>query len=237
MRGLHALISVVLLVPGSRAAPDVASGDVPAVATLVVEGLVVKRDEVWDRRSNPLMGRPDFLREIVLAVQVLRVRQGVLPKLESNLLPISFAGEFLLAGKRAGEGWTGVFSVRGAAPKFTGLGFEPGTPPAVSVAGGKPARERPAPAPVPFPENLSAPAVRADAALRARAVRTIANRFGMTGAEAMFLTSYSGPEPPPGGYQYWGVKGRIGGRMYVWQPGERKPHPGNKLLDPLRYQK
>lgn len=204
-------------------------------ATLVFEGKVVTRDEVWDRRSNPLMGRPDFLIEATLGVTPIAVRSGSLPPNTVDPLTISFKGDTLSAANKARPGWTGIFHVRGNVPPFEGLAFEPGTPPP-PVPRPVPPPPRPAPPP-PFPEGVGGRALRADPALRARAVRAIAGRYRMTDASALFLTSHSGPMPPSGGYVLWGVKGRIRGAWHVWQPGMKRPRPGTELVDPHRYQK
>src|SRR5262245_38027730 len=47
-----------------------------ACADRVIEGRVLDSEEDWDRRSNPLMGRPDFLRGVKLRVQATETLEG-----------------------------------------------------------------------------------------------------------------------------------------------------------------
>jgi hypothetical protein len=57
----------------------------------------------------------------------------------------------------------------------------------------------------------------------------------MKQASFVSKTGYQGPEPPPGGYFYWGVKGRINGTWHIWQSGSLKQ--GEDVEDYHRYQK
>lgn len=89
-----------------------------------------------------------------------------------------------------------------------------------------------------FPEHLSARSVKEDAALKKKAVRAIARRFGMSGAKAVFLASFQGPQPPEKGYLYWGVAGKIKGAWKIWQAGMAgELRDGKALADPNQFQK
>jgi hypothetical protein len=96
---------------------------------------------------------------------------------------------------------------------------------------------RPSPAVKRFPDEIGGRELQASPALQKKALRIIAERYGLREAKLIFLTSFQGPMPPRGGYLYWGVRGKIKGHWHVWQPGERAPRLGNDLDDPQKGQK
>jgi hypothetical protein len=146
--------------------------------------------------------------------------------------------EKLIKFKYLAEGWRGTFHLSGGKDPYDLLDFRDGVAP--------PARPKPVivpappvtPPPLRFPDNLSGRQIRESQELRERALKEIVKRYGMTDASVVTLTSHSGPCPPPGGYVYWGVKGRIRGKWHIWQAGSLgKPREGTELIDPKRYQK
>jgi len=217
--GRVALLVAVCCMPGiapaSRAssAPTVREPD-PAPG-LVVSGKVVGRKEIWDRRPNPLMGRPDILKEIDLQVDVSRVVFGDIASGADRIKVSIGTQEKLIKFKFLAEGWRGTFHLSGAKDPYELAEFTDGVAP--------PAKPRPGIAPVPpntgstlrFPDNVSGRQIKESPSLRERALKEIMRRYGMTGASVITLTSHSGPVPPPGGYVYWGVKGRIRGKWYI----------------------
>jgi hypothetical protein len=188
----------------------------------VVRGTVTGREELWDRRSNPMMGRPDWLKEIILEIQ---------PKDDSGRLKISLKGAALQKHRRIGVGWAGKFGIEGEAEPYALMSFEPEFIPVAETPKPTPVK----PAALKFPEGLRAQELEASPELREKVRKLIAKRYGMAGAKVIFLTSHSGPMPPKGGYRFWGVKGRIKGKWHVWQQGSLAE--GSELIDPHRYQK
>lgn len=218
---------------------DPASPDTIPQVSLVVSGTIVHKEEIWDRRSNPLMGRPDFLKEIRLEVTSLKVRTGHLPKgtasvtvsiqgqkslLSHQSLTVGVSGEFHLAGEAMPYELVSVGSV--VRPKVTPQGVT------------RPAVQAPPMPKLEFPENVSGRDLKASGPLRKKVIRAISNRYHMTDARVVFLTSFSGPMPPEGGYLYWGVTGKVKGKWRVWQAGYKGAlRPGSELIDPKRHQK
>ena len=227
-----ALVGLVQPVLAQTVAPEPA-----AQPTLVVAGEVISRQDLWDRRSNSLMGRPDFLKEIVLKVAIARGIAGeVSPNTKTIAVSIRRPGR-MTAFKHLAQGWKGHFHLAGATSPYELVDFTEGIAP--------PERPRPQPAPVAvrpprarvFPDEYGGREIRDSKLLQERAVREIARRYGMTEASVVTLTSFQGPMPPEGGYVYWGVKGKKHGTWWIWQAGETKPRPGDDLIDPQQYQK
>ncbi len=211
-------------------------------ATLVVSASVAKRVEIWDRRSNPLMGRPDFLKEILLQVEVLQVITAALP-LNADRITISIKRENkLIASRVLYEGTNGVFYLKGTQPLFELITVNNVLLPKVRpIVRPLIQNQLVKPTPVarlPFPENIGGREMEASKDLQKKAVQVISKKYGMTKARILFLTSHSGPCPPEGGYLYWGVKGQIKGKWHIWQPGNNgRIFPGEDLVDPKRHQK
>ncbi|MFC1517473.1 hypothetical protein ACFL5G_02830 [Candidatus Margulisiibacteriota bacterium] len=199
-------------------------------AELVIRGMVVRREEIWDRRSNEMLGRPDQLKEIVLQIKILEVIKGSTPP--TNIITISIKGrDQIITHKGLAQGTRGKFYLAGEKPPFVLVGTG-------DIIRPKPKplpKPRPKPKPRPFPENIGGIEMKKSPQLQKRAVDVIAKKYNMKDAQILFLVSNSGPRPPSGGYVYWGVKGQIDGKWHVWQFG--KLHEGQKLIDPKRYQK
>jgi hypothetical protein len=194
-------------------------------APKVVFAEVTQREEIWDRRSNPLMGRPDFLVEVRLTLS------GKAP------LQVSAKGKSLQAARKAQKGVRGTFQLESKGPNWELLSFEP-DPTQVIQAPTPAAAPMPKAVPTPpFPENLSSSELKASLALQKRAMRAITQRYHFNGAKIIFLSSHQGPMPPKGGYQFWGITGKIQGKPHVWQPGYGKPRPGSTLYNPHEHQK
>jgi len=203
-----------------------------AQASLQISAKVIQKEEIWDRRSNPLMGRPDILKEIKLKLRPLR--SGKQP-----MTAFAKQHQALLACRALEVGESALFSLAGQDP-YEVLDV---------VRQSKPPRPRAHPTPVihqrfhvtppsagEFPEHLSSKQLKASPELQERAAQAIAKRHDMSRARVIFLTSFQGPMPPKGGYQIWGVSGKIKGKDHVWQPG-RGLKAGSQLEDPHRHQK
>ena len=207
-------------------------------ATLVVSGTIVKREEIWDRRSNSLMGRPDFLKEIRFHLGSLRVHEGRLPSGTSQITLSVKGQKSLMAFRTLTEGMSGKFFLAGEAMPYELVEVkslvQPKTTPKPVL---RPATRVTPAAKLEFPENTGGRAIRASKELQKKAVRVISRRYGMTEARVVFLTSFSGPMPPQGGYLYWGVAGKIKGKWHIWQPGYKGVQPGDEPTDPKQYQK
>jgi hypothetical protein len=207
----------------------------PAV-DLVVSGAVIERREIWDRRTNPLMGRPDFLREILLKVDVSKVVSGRLTG-RAMRVEVSIKGqEKLVEFRKLVAGWRGTFGLMGGKSPYEMAYFRDGVAPKAKPRIGIVPPAGQSGAPLKFPENLTGKQVRESRDLRERALKEITGRYGMTESSVVTLTSHQGPMPPEGGYVFWGVKGRVSGKWHIWQGGYGL-RPGTELEDPQRYQK
>ena len=198
--------------------------------TFVVSGMVIKKEERWNRRSNPQMGRPDILKEILFHIHVDSVVKGKIPG-NSNSITVSVRGQKeLLKYKTINEGNEGTFTLSGEAMPFFLIEATLFT----RVDGSSKTDEE-------FLnsiEKISGKEIQESKALQKRAARVIARKYNMQNAEVTILVSFSGPRPPKGGYIYWGVRGQIDGKWYVWQPWTNWIlRPGKQLEDPKRYQK
>jgi hypothetical protein len=229
--------------PAQTPAPAAAAGSAQAAdtgATDTITGKVIDREDIWNRRTNPLMGRPDWLEEIILIVS---------PSSGPDIT-ISIKGEKpLIKYKMITTGSRGVFHVSGAKMPYALAGFEPYRSLGRDdeyVVPKKTVKPRPTPKPVktakPGPgfyieiEGINPKQIVNSKALRGKAIRYAVEQYGMTDASFISETSFQGPVPPPGGYIYWGVKGRIKGVWHVWQKGYGL-HKGTTLDNPHKYQK
>jgi len=226
------------------AAPDApaSSATVAKDSALEISGVIEKKEEIWDRRSNPLMGRPDILKEIRLRVKILRLLQGDLPA-QAGKIRVSIKGEkAIIRYKSLRIGAKGVFRLMAADTGHILISF--------SGDSGKPSEPTRPPSPPPpphpyrdpdsgiVPDGIRGSDIIQSKELQEKTVRAVAKRFGMSDAYFLSLTSFSGPEPPQGGYKYWGVCGKIKGRWHVWQRGQGgKLREGTALEDPQRYNK
>ena len=222
----------------------------------IIKGEILNRKEIWDRRSNPLMGRPDILKEIIYTVKIVAVLEGKSIK-NGETISISVKGRELLLSFRALKiKECGIFYLSGESPPYTLIDFQSTYTP-----------------PVPVKENIVKPvAVRASdknkrecydpnkeytdkeletflepitvihpkyilesKEFQQRVIKIIAEKYNMKDAALIKMTSFSGPRPPKGGYKYWGIKGKITGTWHVWQSG--KIRKGENLINPKRYQK
>jgi len=205
--------------------------------TLVVKGKVTAREEVWNRRSNPLMGRPDVLEQIVLEVRVKKRIKGKLSRRTRQITVAITEHKALIKSKGLRPGDEGIFRLTGKKSPYELLDFElsfKAPPPPTPTM-----RPRPTSTPVPFPLNVSGRKIKDSEQLQKKALRKLVHKWKMEEAEVITLISHRGPRPPKGGYVYWGVKGKIDGQWHVWQAwtNNNRPFRGTRLKDPKRYQK
>lgn len=204
---------------------------------LVVSATVMNVEEIWDRRTNELMGRPDWLKEIILQIRVTGVVKGSSP--ESKLVVSIKGGKLLIQAKTIFTGQSGLFTLSGSEPVYSLVAFVPGPekrPTAVTkpLPVNTPVKLKP----LPFPENVTGHDIVKSKELQSKAVKTIAAKYKMTNASFITVTSFQGPMPPPGGYVYWGVKGQVKGKWFVWMPGRNGYLlEGQELFDEKMHQK
>ena len=241
LNGLQIISSVALIfiagIGQANQAPSrqLSNGQLPA-SDLVVSGTVVGRREIWDRRTNPLMGRPDLLKEIILQVNIARVISGSYTS-RIMRIDVSIKGqEKLIAFMKVVVGWRGTYYLGGKKSLYDLLDFRDGIAPQSGAPVVNPTQVTQARTIGTFPENVSGQDIKASIDVREKALKEIVKRYGMAGASVVTLTSHQGPMPPEGGYIIWGVKGLISGEGHIWQGGYglRK---GTELEDPHRYQK
>ena len=213
-RTLLACAWAVIFCPGASRAGQ---------ASATVTGTIEKRDEIWDRRNNPLMGRPDILKEVLLTVKPT-TGQAVTLSIKGALLHKTWVLQ------------------KGAIADFY---YSPGTPPYPLVrfdlkqAAPPVPRKQATPIPQPVQTYVDARLLQGSTQLQEKVRREIVEKYDMTDTSFLFKTSFQGPMPPQGGYKLWGVKGKIKGKWYVWQPGGKdgRLNVGKELIDPFRYQK
>ena len=240
--------------PSEESTPAGRSGE----TVLVVSGVVQDREEIWDRRPNPMMGRPDMLEEVVLTVRVERVLAGRLSA-DTGAIRIFIRGrERLIQYRMLNKGDRGTFHLR---PRGDRYALE-------HVEDVKPGRDEPArqtaakPTPgaiqpgeritydpkarytddqikdmLATPIRITAAMLRENRDLREKVARLVGAGHKLAEPSVIFKTSFSGPRPPKGGYRYWGVKGRLHGDWHVWQPGRKRLIRGDDLIDPKRTNK
>jgi hypothetical protein len=216
--------------------------------SLVISGTITKREEIWDRRTNPMMGRPDFLKEIIFHIQILSVISGNVPE-GSGIITASVKDQkMLIKSKIIREGKSGIFTLQGNEIPFILINFDtlPGkTNVAVTNKVSKETKIKDVEKENKQEDNSlsafekkSGREMTASRLLQEKAVQAVVRKYKMKNAKFISLTSFSGPAPPEGGYIFWGVSGQIKGKWYVWQPGTNgKLREGKELDDPHRYQK
>lgn len=238
------LLLLPLFSQAARAA-DIPDPALSKDASIVVLGVITNTEEIWDRRTNPLMGRPDVLKEIIWRVQAGTVYKCD-PPLAAGSIRVSITGEKnIIKYKRYAAGAEGLFYLAGENAPFNLVSFSAKTPsgkitpvPALKIT------PRPAPVvnrqktPEPaFPENISGRDIIKSKELQKKAAAAIAKKYSMKDASFVSMTSFSGPVPPEGGYIYWGVKGLIKGKWHIWQHGCGSPREGTQLEDQQRFNK
>jgi hypothetical protein len=222
----------------------------------ILSGTIIKKEEVWNRRTNPLMGRPDFLIEIIFTVKVDSVITG---KIRLNeLIKISAKGEqIIVKTKNVPQGQSGIFKFQRKDTSFELLSFE-AFPQQVmpDTKDNRDTVKKSIPQKVVTRinadgylkmndkefqnsiETIPGKEMKSSEALQKRTAKCVAKKSGLINAETIVLVSFSGPAPPHGGYIMWGVRGQKAGKWYVWQPGNKwKLIEGKELDDPHRYQK
>jgi len=216
-----------------------------------VTGKVTQREEIWDRRSNPLMGRPDWLKEIILKIEIDSVLSTNKNHLKANITASAKEHDALLEFSGIMEGEIGIFSFEGNSEGYFLVSFDsiPGKTGTVkpektvvttttNTQTQKETITEQIDDSLKYFESQKGKDMVASNDLQKKAVRFIAKRYGLKNAEFVSLTSYSGPAPPDGGYIYWGVRGQKKGEWYIWQAtSNSKLIEGKELNDPKRYQK
>lgn len=218
---------------------------------LIISGKVLTKKEVWDRRTNSLMGRPDFLKEIIFSIEIDSVFVSDLPNVPNIITASVKDNKLLVKHKTIPEGEVGIFKLQGNKAPFILLGFDslPGKTGNVirnnttinvitynSINNNK--EEINNNDSLSILIKKSGKEMLGSKLLQQRAVYYISKKYLMKNAEFVSLTSFSGPCPPQGGYVYWGVRGIIKNKWYVWQQQtDGKLREGKDLDDPLRYQK
>lgn len=218
---------------------------------IVISGKVTKKEEIWDRRTNPLMGRPDFLKEIIFHIQTDSILNSDTIKVSGIITASVKDPKMLVKYKSIPEGEVGIFKLHGNHMPFTLVEFDslPGITGKVANktigvnSGVKQHKNTNIDSPqekdslIIF-ERKGGKEMTNSKTLQKEAVQFIAKKYGLHNAEFVSLTSFSGPCPPDGGYIYWGVRGQIKGKWYIWQSTTNsKLNEGKDLIDPKRYQK
>ena len=228
-------------------------------SALVVSGIITEKEEIWDRRSNPLMGRPDILLEIRLKLKVISIIEGSLPKNTKNINIVIAENQKLLAQNNLAVGDRGIFYLDSYKNPYRLMNFER------IENSNKAENEKNTSSQTDtfqFPEksmntlttdsiitdqqiakwlensdNIPGRLIVRSEELKQKALKEISTRYKLKNASVVTMISHQGPCPPPGGYVYWGVCGTINGNWFIWQPGYDDLHPGKELTDPKRYQK
>ncbi len=218
---------------------------------LVVSGTVTQREEIWDRRSNPMMGRPDFLKEIVFHIKIDSVYTNAGIEVSDIITVSAKDHHMLLKCKALPVGELGIFKLHGDTMPFILSDFDslPGKTGKIIIQeltiksdvtsyNNTDFNNTTENDSLSLFERIAGKVMLDSIGLQQKAVRFIAKKYGMKNAEFVSLTSYSGPCPPDGGYVYWGVRGQIKGKWYIWQAEPNsKLIEGEELTDPKRYQK
>lgn len=213
-------------------------------AYLVISGTIINREEIWDRRTNPLMGRPDILKEIIWEVRIDSFLKRKSP-VASGSIKISITGEKLIIKHKAiTAGSKGIFYLTGVRQPYALIYADIPAIDSINPAPVKTIKPRPKPKATTTPyggpllesEKISGRDIIKSKELQDKAVREIAKKYNMKNPSFLSMTSFSGPVPPNGGYKYWGVKGDIKGVAHVWQHGYGL-RQGSSLEDPQRYNK
>ena len=229
-------------------------------ADLVISGIIIKRKEIWDRRTNPMMGRPDILREILLDVQTEEVLKGKLPE-KSRQITISIRGnKSVIRFKILRQGERGIFYLSGNKPPYSLLDYTFISKPKIIPAQNKVEKPKPKPKPkkkdqptydnyleytdkqisemLKPPVKVTSKMIFTSKKIQKKVAKIIGARYKMKNAIVITMISHQGPRPPRGGYKYWGVKGKIKGEWYIWRPYSKgKLRKGTQLEDPQRFNK
>jgi len=223
--------------------------------TLVVSGTITEKKEIWDRRSNPLLGRPDILKEIKFKLEIITLIKGKLPKNTKQIDMSITKNQKLLAQNYLAEGDTGTFYLNSINKLYSVVDYTD------IKKNTKPAENEPSPADTVKAPSLVSNLIKRDTItneeiaqllekpdyipwrlilkfenLKKAALQKIAKKYQLNNTMVVTLISHQGPRPPSGGYLYWGVSGRIKGKWHIWQPGKGL-RQGKDLVDPKRYQK
>lgn len=219
--------------------------------SFVISGKIVKREEVWDRRSNTMMGRPDFLKEIIFHIQILSFISGNVPKDVHIITATVKDQKLLIKFKALHKGKSGIFTLRKNEMLYILLKYDDLQSNANDSAinndnvvlekkgENKVTKEnKQEDDSLSMFEKKSGREMIGSKLHQKKAEYLIARKYRMKKAKFISLTSFSGPMPPEGGYVFWGITGQIKGKWYVWQPGTKgKLREGKELIDPHRYQK
>jgi hypothetical protein len=226
---------------------------------LVVNGIVTSKKEIWERRPNPEMGRPDRLIEIRLKLDILTVLEGVLP-VDTKQLDISIIENHkLLAQNNINVGDQGVFYLDSFKNRYKLSGFnrkgslsdlekldnEPRQVDTIQMKGIRwnysnldtNLTDKQIAQLLETPENIPGRLILRSNKLKSKALSQIAGKYKLNDAFIVTMVSNKGPFPPPGGYVYWGVCGTKNGEWFIWQPGYKELRSGKVLTDPQRYMK
>jgi len=225
---------------------------------LVIAGKIIKKEEIWDRRSNPLMGRPDILKEIIYIVKPETIYKG---KLQQKGKPVTVSvkeRKSLIAFRVLIAEEVGIFYLAGSKSPYELLHFQSThRPKMVNMRDNK---IKPQPVNKKYnstikeyydpekeytdkqigemlepPVRIASKYIFESVKLQNRAVNIIAIKYKMESTSLVTKISHQGPRPPRGGYKYWGVRGKIKSVWHIWQFGKLKK--GDKLEDPKRFQK
>lgn len=215
-----------------------------------ITGKVLKREEIWDRRSNPLMGRPDWLKEIILEIEIDSILKTDAVRI-SGIIKATAKEESLHEFSQVMEGEIGIFSFEGNVQEYFLLNFDtiPGNKGKVNSEKTNittisktqiqnESENEKMDDSLRYYESIRGKDIADSKSLQKKAVKFIGKRFNLKNTEFVTITSYSGPAPPDGGYVYWGVRGQKSGKWYIWQAGYGDfLQEGKELNDPKRYQK
>lgn len=224
-----------------------------ADSTQVVKGKVTAKNEIWNRRSNPLMGRPDWLEEIRLTLEVESVMAG--ERIQAHqLITLSIRQQSMLAHNELAVGDQTTFTCQWQDSLFAVLEYH-------DLIKAPPVPEPPAPVRndtlppkqpnllsldsltaaqviqlLETPDYISGKLIQKFENLRVAALQKYSAMLKLSQAEVITLVSFSGPAVPDGGYVYWGIRGMRNGKWQIWQPGYGV-RDGRELHDPGANQK
>ena len=225
-----------------------------ADSTLVVRGTIVEKSEVWNRRSNPMMGRPDWLEEIRLKIEPDTLLSGVL---ESGIIEmtLSIKEQHFLALNNLAKGDYATFTLVNNDSLFRVVDYYDviknyraaatvtHSADSVRVEPGKASyhlrdslTDEDIAELLKDPEKIPGMLILKFENLKEAALKKITKDYKLTESRVLTLVSNRGPAVPEGGYVYWGVTGMKNGKWYVWQPGYGLRET-TELEDPKRYQK
>ncbi|MBW8048831.1 MAG: hypothetical protein FVQ77_00525 [Cytophagales bacterium] len=223
---------------------------------LVVSGVITEKEEIWNRRSNTKMGRPDKLIGINLKLKIITLKEGSLP-VNTNEIDIAITNQKLLATNSLAEGDTAIFYLNSINNQYRLVDFKE-LKKKINERKNKPSHVDTVKQPVfeknisktdtplteqditqwlETPDNIPGRLIRISNKLKQEVLQKIAKKYQLKNAKVVTLVSHQGPTPPFGGYVHWGVTGTIKGIWYIWQPGREGLRQGKELIDPKRHQK